>query len=201
MRVGKTVIFVGPALSLFGCKKADEPAIPVGGNRASFGEQRDVDLGGGKVIVVQGSIFSGGGKDGDFDWMIQQPKYAKTLFVFNDNEEQFTAFMKGNLSAAGGCGVGGGNAVIRPFQCKKPPQAQGVSTGSHAHGGYNTLDGKTKAIIDAGIKKIRNLVTTGNYDRVLFSQNRYKKTLGSGIFDPSDEVKDYIFNALLALDT
>ena len=70
-------------------------------------------------MQVIGSIFGGGGKAGDFGWMIQQPEYDDALFIFNDNEEQFLAFRKNPKSGAG-CARGGGNAIIRPYQCAEP---------------------------------------------------------------------------------
>ena len=42
------------------------------------------------TIEVIGSVYTGKNKDGDFNWMIQQPQYADALFVFNDNEQQYT---------------------------------------------------------------------------------------------------------------
>ena len=42
-------------------------------------------------MKVIGSVFSGAGKDGDFDWMITQDHYEDALFVFNDNEGQYKA--------------------------------------------------------------------------------------------------------------
>ena len=41
-----------------------------------------------KVTLLK-SKFTGEGKDGDFSHMI--PRQPKTLFVFNDNEEEFYA--------------------------------------------------------------------------------------------------------------
>jgi len=42
-------------------------------------------------MQVIGSVFSGAGKDGDFDWMITEDHYEDALFVFNDNEGQYKA--------------------------------------------------------------------------------------------------------------
>jgi len=42
-------------------------------------------------MQVIGSIFAGSSKTGDFGWMIEQPEYGDSLFIFNDNEEQFLA--------------------------------------------------------------------------------------------------------------
>ncbi len=143
-------------------------------------------------VSVSGSIFSGRGKPGDFGWMIEQEQYERTLFVFNDNEEQFDAFQNGDKSL--GCSVGGGNGVIRPYQCRDPPKAIGVPTGSRGVG-YTALAGHAKTKIDQAIASIRALVETGNYDTVLFSQAARGRTLGAGIFQVSQEVKDYIFFA------
>jgi hypothetical protein len=152
-----------------------------------------------KRLVVEGSVFTGTGKDGDFGWMISQRKYAKTLFVFNDNEEQFRAFIRGDRLS--GCSVGGGNAIVRPYQCQEPPRAQGIPTGTLARGGYRSLDPETRENIDIGIERVKALVKTGDYDRVVFSQERDRPTLGAGIFNPSAEVRDYIYNALIGLNT
>ena len=40
-------------------------------------------------MQVIGSVFTGGGKPGDFGWMLRQTEYDGALFIFNDNEEQF----------------------------------------------------------------------------------------------------------------
>ena len=36
-----------------------------------------------QVIPIQ---FTGRNKYGDFNWMIKEPEYANSLFIFNDNE-------------------------------------------------------------------------------------------------------------------
>ena len=73
--------------------------------------------------------------------MIQQPEHARTLFVFNDNEEQFRAFLRNEPS---GCTGGGGNAVIRPWRCSEPPRAAGVPTGAGG-AGYPALTDEEEA--------------------------------------------------------
>jgi hypothetical protein len=81
-------------------------------------------------MQVIGSVFSGAGKDGDFDWMITQDHYEDALFVFNDNEAQYKAHRDRPTDLAGaGYAPGGGNAIIRPYQCKTPPRAVGIPTG------------------------------------------------------------------------
>jgi hypothetical protein len=128
--------------------------------------------------------------------MIQQEQYARTLFVYNDNEEQFDAFRRGDRPS--GCSAGGGNAVIRPYQCHDPPKAIGVPTGSRGVG-YAALAGHAKTKIDQAIASIRVLVETGNYDTVLFSQASGGRTLGAREFQVAQEVKNYIFESLLRL--
>ena len=92
------------------------------------------------MVDVLRSRFTGTGQDGDFAWMITQPEYARTLFVFNDNEEEFYAHLRGGQHT---CSPGGGNAAIRPWQCRDEPHAAGVPTGSYTPGphymGYSTL--------------------------------------------------------------
>lgn len=52
-------------------------------------------------MQVIASIFAGSGNPGDFGWSIIQPEYADSLFIFNDNEEQFRAFRKNPKEGSG----------------------------------------------------------------------------------------------------
>jgi hypothetical protein len=127
--------------------------------------------------------------------MINQPEYARTLFVFNDNEPEYRAFRDG----IGGCTGGGNNAAIRPYQCLPKPRAMGVPTGI-APPGYMQLDEPTRRIIDESIDRIRAVVEQHGYDSVIFSQQSAEdRTLGVGIFSPARPVRDYIVNRLLSL--
>ena len=102
---------------------------------------------------IRKSVFKDRGVDGDFGWMIQQPQFARSLFVFNDNESQFLAFHEGEPS---GLSAGGGNAIIRPYQESKPQRAAGVPTGDH--GGYSELSPQIKQTIDRAIEYIKDYI-------------------------------------------
>jgi hypothetical protein len=162
--------------------------------------EKEVRLRAEKSVVVRGSLFKGGKKPGDFGWMIEQCQYAKTLFVFNDNEQQFSAFINGDRGPMG-CSVGGNNGVIRPFQCLDPPRAAGVPTGSNG-AGYATLTPQVKALIDRAIQNIRKLATEGDFDTVVFNQSNQDghPTLAANIFAPVMDVRDHIFDSLLRLN-
>ena len=45
------------------------------------------------ALKVTRSVFGGTGVSGDYLWMSNQPEFARALFVFNDNEEQFDTFV------------------------------------------------------------------------------------------------------------
>src|SRR5690242_17698949 len=142
------------------------------------------------------SVFAGRGRAGDFSWMIGQSEYADALFVFNDNESQFRAH-QGHAPGARRCSAGGGNAVIRPYQCEDPPRAAGIPTGDA--GGYPALDDTARTAIDDALAAIRDLVATGRYRRVIYSAADRSGGLGTGIFDVGDDVKRYIVDGLRAL--
>ena len=147
-----------------------------------------------KITVIP-SIYSGSGKAGDFEWMLNQPEHERTLFIFNDNEEQFDAFVKGESS---GFTRGGGNAAIRPFRKMSPPRAAGVPTGKSGRG-YSFLDEPTKAKIDQALAVIKDLLETGNYDSIVFSANETKTDIGTGLFDVGADVRAYIFGRLVGM--
>lgn len=140
-------------------------------------------------MEIIGTVFKCPGEHGDFAWMIEQPEYADALFIFNDNEEQFLAY-RSEPRPPWACTDGGGNAVIRPYQCTDPPRAAGIPTGSGGRG-YQELDDHVRFIIDRAISDIRGLLETGRYDRVFYSSDG-KGGLGTEIFTVGEEVKGYV---------
>ncbi len=148
-----------------------------------------------KSFEVIGSVFDKPGRDGDFSLMSGQAEHEKTLFIFNDNEEQFRAFVKGERS---GITAGGGNAGVRPLRGLKPPRAAGVPTGSGGEG-YSRLDDSTKKVINESLAVIQELLNSGRYERVIFSRDKFSPTLGTGLFFVAEDVKKYIYDALMSL--
>lgn len=132
---------------------------------------------------------------GDFSWMIDRPEYARSLFIFNDNEMQFIAFHTGHEA---GFTAGGGNAAIRPYQGHSPIRAAGIPTGEKS--GYQHLDLNVRALVDDAMAHIQRLLQSGNYDEVIFSFDADNDTLGTGIFHVADEVKSYIFQGIMDLE-
>ena len=146
-------------------------------------------------MKVTKSQYAGSGCAGDFSWMIDRPEYARSLFIFNDNEMQFIAFHTGHEA---GFTAGGGNAAIRPYQGHSPIRAAGIPTGEKS--GYQQLDKNVRALVDDAIAHIQRLLSTGNYDQVVFSYDAANDTLGTGIFHVADEVKSYIFESIMNLE-
>ena len=126
--------------------------------------------------------------------MIKQPEFARSLFIFNDNETQFEDFHHGRL---GGLSAGGGNAIIRSYQGTKPQRAAGIPTGVCR--GYSELSPQVCQTIDRAIQYIRELLQSGDYDEVVFSYDSKNDTLGAGIFRPHALVKKYIYDCLMDL--
>ena len=147
------------------------------------------------TVEVIGSVFRGGGRAGDFGWMITRPEYADALFVFNDNESQFRAH-QGHAAGGSSCHAGGGNAVIRPYQCQDPPRAAGIPTGDAQ--GYPELTDHVRATVDDALAAIASLLATGRYRQVLYSATA-DGGLGTGIFQVGDDVKRYIVDELRKL--
>jgi hypothetical protein len=128
--------------------------------------------------------------------MIKKPEYGDALFVFNDNEAEFRDHQR-HAPGAGRCHPGGGNAVIRPYQCQDPPRAAGIPTGDH--GGYLELTAGARSAIDDALAAIGALLATGRYERVIYSATDDSgDVLGTGVFSVGDEVKRYIVSGLRA---
>jgi hypothetical protein len=145
-------------------------------------------------MQVSKSQYTGTNCVGDFSWMIDRPEYARSLFIFNDNEMQFIAFHTGHDA---GFTAGGGNAAIRPYQGHSPIRAAGIPTGEKR--GYQHLDLNVRALVDDAMAHIQRLLASGNYDEVIFSYDAANDTLGTGIFDVADEVKSHTYHSLITL--
>jgi hypothetical protein len=157
-------------------------------------------------VEVIGVQFSGPGEPGDFTWMLEQDAYRDALFVFNDNEEQFLAFLASRKDPADaharayGCQDGGGNAAIRHYRCADPPRAAGVPTGRITKGGgYPELTPDVTAVLEQAFTEIRRVLASGRYERVFYSAANAQGDLGHGIFDPGDDVKRHIVSELRKL--
>ena len=148
-------------------------------------------------MEIIGAVFRGPHAYGDFAWMLGDPQYNDSLFVFNDNESQFRAFQRDPRSGTG-CRAGGGNAVIRPYRCMDPPRAAGIPTGDV--GGYPGLDEHARTCIDEAVALIRDLVATGRYQRVFFSASPGDPDLlGTSIFHVGRDVRRYVVEQLRGL--
>ena len=149
------------------------------------------------TVQVLGSIYTGPNQIGDFCWMIEQSEYQDTLFIFNDNEEQFLAHQQDPDSLLG-CAKGNGNAVIRPYQCQLPPRAAGIPSGRQGQG-YGSLTPSHQRLIDQALRVIRSLIATGHYQRLIYSADPQGQSLGTGIFQVGEDVKAYIVAQLRQL--
>ncbi len=151
------------------------------------------------ALTITPSVFHGGGKAGDFSWMIDRDEYSNAFLIFNDNEKQFLQHENGE---AGGCAVGGGNAAIRPYQCKIPPKAGGIPTGDYGikgGPGYPALDDHVKKTVDQAVATIKSVLDANpQYTEVIYSSNGHGG-LGTNIFTPAQDVTDYIIGKINCL--
>lgn len=145
-----------------------------------------------KVKIV-GSKFTRSNVLGDFKWMISNPNFDNCLFIFNDNEEH-------HQTSVGG----GGNAAIRPYNKHNKriskPRSAGIPTGTLGSGGYRVLNDHVREVVDQAIQEIMELVQKYNYAEVYYSiADETDPTIGTGIFNVNEEVKQYITQKILNL--
>lgn len=133
-------------------------------------------------------IYSGSNKYGDFSWMIRQPEYQDSLFIFNDNIESKTSYTNG-----------GGNASIRSYNINNPniniPLSAGIPTGSVITRGFESLTETNKKYIDDSIEIIKELISKYKYKKIFYSAEK-NGLLGQSIFKISDDVVKYITNEI-----
>ena len=142
--------------------------------------------------------FKGPNKPGDFKFEIEEElqnpknKGQRTLWIFNDNHDHRKTYYEGT-----------GNAVIRPYnkygRYKKNPLSAGITTGTtDPYEGYNSLDTVTqpdqrsaRTNIDEDMENIKNLLKTGNYNKVKIITNK-QGLIGSQRFNINTNIKKYI---------
>src|SRR5215203_6012202 len=116
---------------------------------------------------------------------------------FNDNEQRFLAYRR-NRRDPFGCAPGGGNAAIRPYRCTDPVRAAGIPTGSDRIG-YAHPTPAVQEVIDDALSVVRDLIATGNFERIIYSASDESGNLGTGIFNVATDVKQYIVSQLKGL--
>lgn len=146
-------------------------------------------------IHVIGTLFTGTVRYGDFKHMITSGKYNDSLFIYNDNEESY--YMRSYRAGAG-------NAIIRRYnqyngEYSDNPLSAGIPTGTLENGGYESLNEENKEIIDKCILNITNLITKHNKKRLFYSAKNKTGVLGTGIFEVSDDVLEYVTNEIFKL--
>lgn len=146
------------------------------------------------MTEVIGAVFSRPGQPGDFAWMIRQSEFDDAFFVFNDNEAEFRRHQQHGADSVR-CRPGGGNAVVRPYQCQTPQRSAGVPTGDNS-GGYPALTDHVRGVIDSAVDAVA--AASGGFDRVFYSADG-SGGLGTGIFRVDESVKNYIVDQLQSL--
>jgi len=157
-------------------------------------------------IPIYYVVFTGSNQLGDYGYMIKQPEYKNTLFIFNDNKVDHKTFK-----------AGGGNAVIRPYNYYgwrkisglTKPLSAGISTGDgKSNKGYQHLDKATLDEINLRVNDIRSTYLTKPYDQIIYSGTNTKNKgfesdqedlLGIGIYDVSKTVREYITQQIKCL--
>lgn len=151
------------------------------------------------MINVIKSKFEGPRTEGDFSWMLKQPHHEQTLFLFNDNEEEFYQHFQGGKHT---CSSGGGNAAIRPYQCDDTPRALGIPTGSYSPGvhykGYSALDNHVLKVLNDAFSQIDSLLASRRFTSLAFSWSDETK-LGGKIFHTAQDVRNYIVDQIFAV--
>ncbi len=145
-------------------------------------------------MQVIGTIFTKPNQFGDFNWMILNPEYDNSLFIFNDNEEHHNS-----------CRQGGGNAIIRKYNkysSLDTPRSVGIPTGTMALGGYRTFNQEIKNKIDNYFEEIIELVNKYKYTTIYYSSELSNNGLiGTSIFKVNHKVLEYITWKIHSLST
>lgn len=143
------------------------------------------------MVQIYGTKFIKRGIFGDFKFMCNQEVHNKSLFIFNDNEEDHET-----------CIVGGGNAIIRKYNRYNrsliKPKSAGIPTGNYKNGGYKELTNDVIKVINSAIDEIKELINIYRYESIYFSIGS-NRLIGTSIFNVDITVLEYINKMILSL--
>lgn len=171
------------------------------------------------MVDVIGTRFTKPNVYGDFAWMIEQPEFMDSVFIFNDCEHHFVSANFQDSRTVDPkliTEVGAGNAVIRPWQ--DVDRAVGIPTGCYQvvdtklvtgsedtyynvtkRQGYTSLNREVKVAVNAALFRLALCVIENGYSRVFYSSDE-NGLLGTSIFKVNEAVVQYITDGLLTLN-
>lgn len=115
------------------------------------------------IIQVVGVPFFSDGTSvdgGDFRKMITMKEFDDSIFLFNDNVEDWNDPQKT---------VGGGSAIVRPYSTlERGYRSAGFPTGWTTGVAFSRMDDQTRMVIDMSFERIVSTVHIQKYTRILF---------------------------------
>eukprot|EP00457_Paulinella_chromatophora_P016615 gb/GEZN01017457.1/.p1 GENE.gb/GEZN01017457.1/~~gb/GEZN01017457.1/.p1 ORF type:complete len:135 (+),score=27.24 gb/GEZN01017457.1/:67-471(+) len=131
------------------------------------------------AIKLVPSHFKDFGKEGDFEWMIKQPKYANHFFIFQD-------------TTAGAETRGKGADCVRGHE-----RAYGIVVADPGRG-FKELDEKKKAVIDAAVEHIRQVCKKKGYTCIQYPAND-NGGFAASRFGELEKVSNYVTDRLKSI--
>ena len=148
------------------------------------------------MVTVVGVPFVAKSQDGDYEWMIKQPKYKGSLFIIQENV----------IDAATEEEAGAGTAVLRPytFRYQDVPRAAGIPTGwSVRSGAFTRLNFFSKRAVNIAVERIHRILHDHeSITQIVFSCSSDDTTLiGQGVFKIPLPVIEFISQKIQELAT
>ena len=140
---------------------------------------------------IKGIIYKNKDEYGDFNWMIESGSYKNTLFIFDDNVDEYYTCIEGN-----------GLSKIRKyneFGKYEKISSAGIIMCSSYNNGFSKLDSKTKNIIDRCIGDIKRLVMEYGYNEIYFSSDE-DGNIKPNCYNINNEVIKYVSDQIFLLN-
>jgi hypothetical protein len=148
------------------------------------------------MVRIEPVHFTKRNQHGDFEYMIEQPEYADSLFLIQENV----------VDSLTSDNPGAGTACLRPYTYrlvsdKTRPRAAAIPTGWNVDsGGFTELSKAVKSTIHVCMQRIRLLLQKYDYKSVVFSCDKDDTTkIGQGIFEIAKDVLTYISDQIWSL--
>jgi len=140
---------------------------------------------------IKGIIYKNKEEYGDFYWMINTGYYQDTLFIFDDNVDDYNTDIEGH-----------GLLKIKKyneFGTFEKISSAGIIMGNSFNNSFNKLDDKTKNIIDRSINDIKKLIIEYNFKEIYYLSDK-DGLIKSSFYYPNKDIIKYVSEQLYLLN-
>ena len=143
---------------------------------------------------IKGIIYKNKEEYGDFNWMIETGDYKNTLFIFDDNVDEYNKNIE-DIKDNGLSNI----RKYNEFGTYAKISSAGIIMGSSFNNGFSVFDNNVKNIIDRSITDIKRTIIENNYNEIYFSSDE-NGDIKPSYYNVSKDIIKYVSEQIFLLN-